>query len=59
MKKYLCKKCGKVWYTANNNNDMKCEECNGELIEEDIQSWDNKDKKQKIIEKKLHELKDN
>ena len=36
MRKLVCKKCGKVWYTASTNNDennMKCDDCGGKLEE--------------------------
>lgn len=36
MRKLVCKKCGKVWYTASTTNDeksMKCDDCGGKLEE--------------------------
>lgn len=33
MVKYVCSKCGKVWYTANTSSDQKCDDCGGILKE--------------------------
>lgn len=35
MIKFICKKCGKVWYTANTSPDQKCDECGGLLEKSD------------------------
>lgn len=31
MIKLVCKKCGKVWHTADTSNGQKCGDCGGEL----------------------------
>jgi hypothetical protein len=33
MIKQQCKKCKKVWYTANTDKNQKCDQCKGELEE--------------------------
>lgn len=35
MVRYVCKKCGKVWYTSDTRNGQKCDDCGGGLIKED------------------------
>lgn len=31
MIKFICEKCGKIWYTANTSLDQKCDDCGGFL----------------------------
>lgn len=34
MIKLVCKKCGAVWYTANTEQNQKCDKC-GHILQED------------------------
>jgi DNA-directed RNA polymerase subunit RPC12/RpoP len=36
MIKYVCVKCGKVWYTANTSSDQKCDDCGGLLEDSEV-----------------------
>lgn len=36
MIRLKCKACGKVWYTANTMPGQTCDDCGGELFEEEI-----------------------
>jgi rRNA maturation endonuclease Nob1 len=36
MIRLKCKACGKVWYTANTMPGQTCDDCGGELYEEEI-----------------------
>ncbi len=36
MIKFICKKCGKVWYTANTSSDQKCDDCGGSLEDTEV-----------------------
>lgn len=36
MVRYVCIKCGKVWYTSNTSPDQKCDDCGGLLKASDI-----------------------
>lgn len=40
MVKYVCVKCGKIWYTANTSSDQKCDDCGGELKEFELYESD-------------------
>lgn len=31
MFKFICKKCGKNWYSATENEDKTCSDCGGKL----------------------------
>lgn len=42
MIKLLCKKCGKVWYTANTQPNQKCNECSGDLVEVEMDKTEKK-----------------
>lgn len=36
MIKLICKKCNKAWYTANTRSNQRCSDCNGLLVEEEL-----------------------
>lgn len=35
LTKFICKKCGMIWYTSNTKQDQKCDECGSVLLEYD------------------------
>lgn len=42
MLKFICVKCGKVWYTANTSSNQKCDDCGALLEEAEVEKWTKK-----------------
>jgi hypothetical protein len=51
MIKLQCKKCGKVWYTANTLFVPECDDCGGELIELEAVLKETEEDKKNIFDK--------
>jgi predicted nucleic acid-binding Zn-ribbon protein len=48
VNRFICTKCGKVWYTADMRSGQKCDDCKGDLVDTELYEQERPDNKTRL-----------